>query len=152
MVYYPSYRTKKRFGNFNKKNCKQKQTKLTIAEEFAIFITINGTGYSITFNQKQPINSTVIYNNVLIGKITSHDNFKKSGMKIFSSACCTNCTGAAGNMNYEKSEIIIPYNRSHENISVFYYDEQNTQNNGWNCYKNIIINGKTYRLLKIEFI
>ena len=70
MVYYPSYRTKKRFGNFNKKNCKQKQTKLTIAEEYHIFITTNQTqGYTITFNQKQPINSTVTYNNVLIGRM-----------------------------------------------------------------------------------
>ena len=71
-------------------------------------------------------------------------------MKAFSSVYpgINSNAGVTVNKNYEKSEIIIPYNHLHENINVFNYDEQNTQNNGWNCYKNIIINGKPIYYLK----
>ena len=80
MVYYPSYRVKKRFGNFNKKFCLNKmkefgKTILTIGEEYNLMFSIGGTISTITYNQQVPLNSSVIYDGQLIGNVLSHSDF-----------------------------------------------------------------------------
>ena len=159
MVYYPSYRVKKRFGNFNKQICPKKSQYscaiLTVGEQYQTSIAfvagVPTPQYSITFESAVPNGSDVVYNSKLITQVKKHDEFKKSTMKNFSSACSSN-VGSANNIQFEESKVTVEFNNALTSIQVFNYDKTNPFNNGWNCYEIIIINGKLYKLLDIKFI